>query len=635
MTVDFIIDFESQGLYGKFLCFSFGMLPLGSETYVTSSLEETKAFFLENIGATIWAYNVEYEYEYARKVLGINVYNYTWKCVRVLCHTINHNFSGNQSSLDFVSSVLTPNNKKQEFKPDNWDTVEVTQELLEYNKQDVITTRAVYHECLKRIGKFTSKNTPPSKRDVWIKEQHKRAKESFDRQMTFLLKTLIPARTQGLCFSFALVKQMRESITAIREKHEIHEYLPKLEKGKVVENLYEKTGGVYRNKLNLIRHYDGFVSANFDPSLVYAHCPIEKQALTSKTRKAVTQRLLEKGLPKEYINESGNVDFGELATEEQLHKHPLILPLVTCSVIGTYDNYLKNYIKFANWLTTENFTVHSHLDICGTLTGRLSSSAPNIQNIGGSKQYALLPEVQEKVVAQFRKLIVPRPGNTFISGDIDRAELMILGKILSNFGDSAIKELINANEDIHSYNANLWGLTRLQAKRLVFSIMYGATAFKVAEICGCDHKEAEGIIKRIKARMPALAKAMEYYERQCELLGGVYDLFGDFKCYPFIHSPDFKIVQRVKRQLFNAVIQGTNASLMSWLCPQVSDMLFPYGGFIVAIVHDEILIEVPEQHKELHLKLNDTFNNRFDIPGLEALRFGLEFKQGNSWYETK
>ena len=593
-----IIDFETAGLYGDFLCL--GVAEGEGEPYVITDVKKALEFFSSlPTGTKVWAYNVEYEYSYAYSI-GVDVKRFDWNCARILAHTINHNFKGTQSSLGFVASKLCPGTPKKEYKGP-W---ELNDELIEYCKQDIAATRAVIKALDKYVGKFTRYGV---NRGKIRKAMRNKAISTYKQRLEFALKTLVPARNKGLCIDTKLLEQMEAQVSKAIEELPVH-ILPVIKKGEPEVKTYKK--GSYKK--------DGY--------LYFENCPIKYSNLSSFTCKSVAWWVKQR--KPEFVNEAGNVVMKEPPADD-----PQLLPVYKAYRLSKYLGYFKNWRELGKQ-HNGYMTLHSHLDICGTLTGRLASANPNIQNIGGSRLSSL-----EDIAAfqkDIRKLVVARPGYTIIGADIDRAELMILAKILQNFGDNGLATKINANEDIHAYNAEQWGLQRVQAKALVFSIMYGATKYKVAEIVGCTPEEGEKVLERIKKGTPALKKAMDYYTDMAMQLGGVYDLFGDFKTYPTIRSKDQKVASAARRQLFNSVIQGTNASLMAWLCPQISDYLSTVGGFIVAIIHDEVLLEVPsEVADEVVEYLNTTWNDNYNIPNLEGLRFGMQFNKGSNWKETK
>jgi DNA polymerase I-like protein with 3'-5' exonuclease and polymerase domains len=152
----------------------------------------------------------------------------------------------------------------------------------------------------------------------------------------------------------------------------------------------------------------------------------------------------------------------------------------------------------------------------------------------------------------------------------------------------------------------------------------------------CTVTKAKRVLEQIFEGMPSLGKAMAKYVQQCYDLGGVYDLFGDFKNYPDIYASEKWRRSRVERQVFNAVMQGTNASMIAWYTPQMVDIIQSYGGTLTAIVHDEMLAEVPTEQVDMCLiALNKLTQERYDIPGLEGCRVNADWFKGNNWSETK
>jgi hypothetical protein len=623
-------------------------------------------------GSTLWCHNVGYEWEYCKK-LHISVDDFTWACSQILAHCVDKENKGAASSLDLLSQKYNQRYLKLSFEPSvPWENFSPScadwEAMLEYNVRDVLSTKELIGQLLCSVG-LSIKGQSPTKKAKYRLRMYAKLKHYFWNIRMPFFKTLVLARNYGLTMDAKAVESIISEIDSIT--NDFPKYpLPVVVKGKphvhkyakgfhlvedkrntpvlntIVTAFLVKAGYFYttnmrafvkerkpwKTKVNTGYYMDaeGSIVAS-EPSLVWHFCPLDWSQLTSTVSKNVVWYFKERGYDR-LVNDCGNIDKEKINANTN---DPLEQMLYKGATLATIRNYMSSYIEHANFqFATKNFfTVHSRLDINGTQTGRLSSSSPNIQNISGSKSNE--NEDIQAIYKKIRSIVVARPGYTFVSADIDRAELMILGKILEPW-DTGLRDTLNAGADIHAYNADKWKLERLNAKRVIFSLIYGATHVKIAEICKCSIPKGKKILKQVHDGMPALEKALAYYVKQCEVLGGVYDLFDDFKSYPDIHAEKEWQKSRVHRQLFNAVIQGTNASLMAWLCKQLTEVCERYSAFIVAIVHDEILLEVPS-YRTAHIlaDLAELTTERYDVPGLEGCCFNAEWKQGISWAETK
>lgn len=640
-TKGYLFDLETKGLMGEFICA--GVLDRSTNEFTQYTNKQGFVDWLTSLpdGMVLWAHNVSYEYEYLRNVLKVTVDRFTWKCTQVLAHCVHKDFSSDRVSLDYLSYELNTEHKKLDIAID-WEqplTPELFNEVLVYNRNDVLAA----NELIPKLVQLNAHKLMPDGSLVPLPEKIRKRKlelllKYFDLRMRFYIDTVIPMIRTGLTMRTATVDSIQKDIQELESTFS-YVFLPVYEKGKPIVKHYKHSKtrdyGVHTHPNHPNTHYrdyNGVLIAS-TPTTVYDHCPVDRSLLTSNTKQNVVDYLRGNGLGN-YINDKGNVDTKSIPEDTD---NPILIGISKGVRLNTMSGYLKNYLKLAKFNDTgDYFQLHSFFNINGTRTGRLSSSKPNLQNIGGSNlsSHADVASIQKRM----RSLVTARPGYTFISGDIDKAELVILGKILSKWDNGEYQELLNnPDSDIHAFNANKWGLTRLDAKRLVFSVIYGATEFRVAEVMGTTSAKAKEALNNILTGLPALGQAIAYYRTQCSLLGGVYDLFGDFKSYPDYFSNDMKLQKAAERQLFNAVIQGTNGSLMAWLCPELHRVsLDESGGHIVAIVHDEILIEVPTNRVEKVLdSLNNFCNNKYDVPYLEGSRFNIEFKKGDNWLLTK
>jgi hypothetical protein len=624
----YMLDYETQGIMGNFLCATL-YNPELDELCTYTELEP----FIEQMnamgGSSIWAHNVGYEYLYTAK-LGIDVSKYNWYCTQVLAHCVDKENKAEKTSLAYLTAKYCPTQRKIDFTPSvPWEQFNQScpdwEDMVAYNRMDVVSAVALKDALLDSVGSHLKLS--PSNKPKIVARMHVKLKDYFfNIRMPFLTEVLIPAKQHGLTMDKAQVQKIIDLCAS--HTVSLTEYtIPTIIKGAVV------TKGVRQGKFaDVIAAYtddDGVIRAS-DITTLYERCPVKRTRLTSSTDKSIAYFFSRMGLSKHIDKDTGNVD---VSTIDVNTTEPYLRDMVYGSFLSTISGYMESYFKHAVPIDDNRFSVHSRLEINGTQTGRLSSSKPNIQNISGSKSIAN-PDIQA-VYKEIRKIVVARNGYTFISADFDRIELTILSKVLEPW-DTGLRDTLNTNQDVHQYNADKWSLDRLTAKRLIFSLIYGATEHKVADIMSCTVTKAKRVLEQIFEGMPALGKAMAKYVQQCYDLGGVYDLFGDFKNYTDIYAKEKWRRSRVERQVFNAVMQGTNASMIAWYTPQMVNIIQSFGGTLTAIVHDEMLAEVPNDKVYMCLLLlNKLTQERYDIPGLEGCRVNADWFKGNNWAETK
>lgn len=620
----YVIDFETAGLYGEPLCLVAYKFPESafdthpdSDKYKVYTTKTAMERFFKSLGDTpVWAHNASYEYEIVSKYFGSIASSINWECSRTLAYSQNHAWRGQYSSLKNLGTTLGLTNNKINYSGE-WV---LNDELIKYCVQDVKATV----ELIKHLHKpfvFAAacrvKGVPKQKRRERIEKMYHKSWESYRNLWCFVLKVLLPMRRVGMVMSLDAIQEFERMIESL-ELQTPTVCLPVITKGEILVKQYKKP---YRNKNNI---------KTFGCETVYSHCPVTIGKPISATNAANV--LWVSKLAPNLINDKGNIDYS-LATGVE---PDCIQALRAAYVANTYKRYIKNYKKLGNAEEYPNYlTIRSNFDPCGTRTGRLSSSEPNIQNIGGSR-VADFNETVRTLQQNFRKIVVSRPGYTLIGADIDRAELVILAKILLKFGDSKLAECLNAGADPHQMNAEAWGVQRVIAKTILFSVIYGATAHRIAGVCKVSLDEAEDLLANVRKGTPALAKAVDYYTGFALKYGGVYDLYGDFKRYENLNSSIPHVAAREQRRVFNSVIQGTNASLIVHETPKIQSILNSYGGFIVNIVHDEVLAEVPLETAETAVKqLNDLYVNRLDLAPLEGVKFSMQWNIGSSWKELK
>lgn len=277
--------------------------------------------------------------------------------------------------------------------------------------------------------------------------------------------------------------------------------------------------------------------------------------------------------------------------------------------------------------------LHTSFNQTGSVTGRIASNSPNLQNI------PIRTELGQKI----RRAFVPEPGWVFVAADYSQIELRILAHITK---DQALLEAFWNDQDIHRataaavYNIPVEKVTFQQrrfAKSVNFGLIYGMGAFRLARDSDLTLAEAENYIKEYFARFPGIQKYLDDTKEKARRDGYVETLLGRRRYFPVFQSQagqrNVQAQMRAEREAVNHPVQGTAADIvkiaMIMLHQRLSD------GFrtrMILQVHDELVLEAPAEEVETVQSLViETMSNAFklDVP------LKVEASTGNNWLELK
>ena len=273
--------------------------------------------------------------------------------------------------------------------------------------------------------------------------------------------------------------------------------------------------------------------------------------------------------------------------------------------------------------------VHTSYGQAIAVTGRLSSSDPNLQNI----------PIRTAEGRRIREAFIAPAGHRIISADYSQIELRIMAHIS---GDAGLLEAFGRGEDIHRATASevfavplseVTAQQRSYIKVINFGLMYGMSAFGVASNLGIERDAAKLIIDRYFTRFPGVAKYMESTRALAKRQGYVETVFGRRLWLPEINSPNGPRRAGAERAAINAPMQGTAADLIKLAMIAVSKWINTeqLGTRLVMQVHDELVFEVPDDEIELvKLRVPDLMSR------VAELRVPLltELGVGNNWDEA-
>ena len=302
---------------------------------------------------------------------------------------------------------------------------------------------------------------------------------------------------------------------------------------------------------------------------------------------------------------------GQYSTSEEVllalkPKHPVVGMILEYrelkKLISTYISALPTYIN------PETGKIHTTYNQTVTATGRLSSSNPNLQNLPIRSERGQL----------IRQAVIPDEGCMFLSADYSQIEL----RLMAHFSqDPHLVEAFRSGQDIHAataakiFNVPIEEVTkdqRRQAKTANFGIIYGISAFGLAQQLDCSRSEAKALIDGYFAAFPGV---IDYIERQKELArqqGYAITLFGRKRYLPDIVSHNATVRSFAERNAVNSPIQGTAADIIKMAMVTIHRRLKEEGlkAQMIMQVHDELNFNVPlnEVEKVREIVVNEMQN---------------------------
>ncbi len=320
---------------------------------------------------------------------------------------------------------------------------------------------------------------------------------------------------------------------------------------------------------------------------------------------------------------STNVD----VLEDLAHLHPLpaeILKYRTVSKLkSTYVDALPVLIDPATG------RLHTSFNQTVTATGRLSSSDPNLQNI----------PIRTDVGREIRQAFIAEPGARLISADYSQIELRVLAHLS---GDPALIQTFLEDQDIHTRTASeILGLPpeeisaemRRKAKAVNFGIIYGISAFGLAQDIGVSNAEAKRYIDGYFSRYPNVRLFIDRTIEDARTKGYVTTLFGRRRFIPELSSSAAAVRNFGERMAVNTPIQGTAADLIKIAMINISTRIDREGlaSKMILQVHDELVFEVPDHEIETMKKL---VREEMETVVRLSVPISVELAVGNNWDEA-
>ena len=294
------------------------------------------------------------------------------------------------------------------------------------------------------------------------------------------------------------------------------------------------------------------------------------------------------------------------------------------------STYAETLPRFINPTTGR---VHTSYALAATSTGRLSSSEPNLQNI----------PVRNEAGRKIRSAFVASPGHKLISADYSQIELRLLAHIADI---PQLKQAFAEGKDIHAMTASeifgvpvegMPGEIRRRAKAINFGIVYGISAFGLANQLGISREEAGAFIKLYFERFPGIRAYMEATKKRCREQGYVSTLFGRKCHYPRIVSSNASERAFNERAAINAPIQGAAADIIRRAMIRMDAALDQAGlrAQMLLQVHDELVFEAPAAEVEATIKLVREVMEQAALPAVHlSVPLLVEARAADNWDEA-
>ncbi|WP_130860130.1 DNA polymerase I [Gracilibacillus phocaeensis] len=315
---------------------------------------------------------------------------------------------------------------------------------------------------------------------------------------------------------------------------------------------------------------------------------------------------------------------------EQLQgQHAIIDKLLLYRQLKKLDStYIAGLTKVIDPDTSK---IHTRFNQALTQTGRLSSIDPNLQNI----------PIRIEEGRKIRQAFVPsQSGWKILAADYSQIELRVLAHIA---GDAKLQKAFKEDKDIHTQTAmdvfhvreeEVDSTMRRQAKAVNFGIVYGISDYGLSQNLGIPRKEAKSFIKRYLESYPGVQDYMHEIVQQAKQDGFVTTIMNRRRYLPDITSRNFNQRSFAERTAMNTPIQGSAADVIKLAMLELDHQLESgnYQSTLLLQVHDELILEVPEEELDAISKLVvDVMSQAIDL----SVPLKVDVDYGDTWYDAK
>lgn len=374
---------------------------------------------------------------------------------------------------------------------------------------------------------------------------------------------------------------------------------------------------------------------HIDAQLIEKIEEIEKSIYTSagetfniNSPKQLGVILFEKlGLPSGKKTKTG-YSTGHDVLEKLAHKHPIIDEIIEYRMLtklkSTYIDGLRAVID------PETKRVHTSLNQTIAVTGRLSSTEPNLQNIPIRLPYG----------RKIRKFFIADEGCILLDADYSQIELRVLAHLsedpmlINAFNNDIDIHTLTASQVFHISKEEVTSLQRSRAKEVNFGIVYGMGDFGLSESLDISRKDAKHYIESYFESYPNVRGFMDDIIEKCKVDGYVTTVLGRKRMIPEINHSNFMLRSAAERIARNTPIQGSAADIIKLAMIKVYDALKHHQmkTKLILQVHDELILNVPYDELEtVKTLLKTSMEEAFEL----SVPLKVDMNTGGSWYDAK
>ncbi len=294
------------------------------------------------------------------------------------------------------------------------------------------------------------------------------------------------------------------------------------------------------------------------------------------------------------------------------------------------DKLKATYADALPQMIDDDGRIHGNLNQTVAVTGRLSSTEPNLQNI----------PIRTELGQQIRRAFIPEKGNKLISADYSQLELRLLAHITR---DAVMLEAFQKGEDIHAKTAELvfgaktpaeMKTARRLAKIVNFAIAYAVEAYGLSSRVGLTRAEAKEVIEDYYETYKGIKKFMDETPEVAREQGFVSSIYGRRRYLPSISDRNYNVRSRAEREAINMPIQGTSSDIVKIAMLKVADALKRENlkTQMIMQVHDELLFEAPEAEVE---KAMEIIKREMESAVELDVPLTVEIGAGDNWMNVK
>lgn len=316
------------------------------------------------------------------------------------------------------------------------------------------------------------------------------------------------------------------------------------------------------------------------------------------------------------------------ALEKIRNKHPIV------NFLMQYRQYTKLKNTYCDGLVPlinpNTHRIHSNFNQTVTVTGRISSTEPNMQNI----------PTRTELGREIRKMFVAKEGYTLVDADYSQIELRVLAHMAN---DETMINAFKNNEDIHAVTASqVLGIPidkitkeqRSSAKAVNFGIVYGIGEFSLSQDLGISVKEAKAYIESYLEKYHGVREYMDKIKKQAKENGFVTTMMNRIRYIPELKSTNFNLRQFGERAAMNTPIQGSAADIIKLAMVRVDNRLIneKMKSRLLLQVHDELIVEAHnDEIDEVKKILKEEMENAVKL----KVPLVVDMSEGHSWYDAK